>query len=80
MKKDKVELEKQYRNLKPINLKPETKIVHLERERTRGTYGKQDIPQLSKCYACGLQEHQIKDCNTENMFIYVYRQKYVCKL
>ena len=38
MKKDKVELEKQYRNLKPINLKPETKIVHLDRERTRGTY------------------------------------------
>ena len=70
IEKDKVELEKQYSNLKSINLKLETKIGHQDKERTIETYGRQEITQPSKYYACGLQEHQIKDCNTDrNIFV-----------
>ena len=65
IEKDKAEPEKQYSNLKSIDLKLETKIGHQDKERTTETYGKQEITQPSKCYACGSQEHQIKDCNTD---------------
>ena len=63
-------MEKQYSNLKSINLKLETKIGNQDKKRTTETYGKQEITQPSKCYACGSQEHQIRDCNTDrNMFV-----------
>ena len=38
--------------------------------RTTETYGKQEITQPSKCYACGSQEYQIRYCNTDtNIFV-----------
>ena len=56
-------------SLKSTELKLETRIGHRDKERTAETYGKQDITLPSKCYACGSQEHQIRDCNTcRNIF------------
>ena len=57
IEKDKAEPEKQYSNLKSIDLKLETKIGHQDKERTTETYSKQEITQPSKCYARGSQEH-----------------------
>ena len=62
-------MEIQYSSLESINLKLETKISHQDKEGTTETYGKHEIRQPSKCYACGSQGHQIKDCNTDrNIF------------
>ena len=64
------ELEKKYSNLKSINLKLEIKMPNQGRQRTTETYGKQEITQPSKCYACGSQEYQIRYCNTDrNIFV-----------
>ena len=55
----------QYSNLKSIKLKLETKIDYEDKERTTETCSKQEVTQPPKCYPCGSQEHQIRDCNTE---------------
>ena len=48
-------------SLKSTELKLETRIGNRDKERTAETYGKQHITLPSKCYACGSQEHQIRD-------------------
>ena len=53
IEKDKAELEKQYSNLKSINLKLETKIGHQDKQRTSETYSRHEKTQTSKCYECG---------------------------
>ena len=53
IEKDKTGLEKQYSDLKSINIKLEKKIGNQDKERTTEAYCEQEITQLSKCYACG---------------------------
>ena len=67
--KDKAELEKQCINFKLRNLKLQTKRGNKDKERATEVYSKQEITQPSKSYACGLQEYQTRDCNTNrNIF------------
>ena len=76
MQKEKKEIERKYAgikelcNLKSINLKLVTKTGHQDKEKRTEKYSKHEITQLSRCYACGSQEYQIKDSNTDrNIFV-----------
>ena len=76
IQKEKKEIERKYAgikelcNLKSINLKLVTKTGHQDKEKRTEKYSKHEITQLSRCYACGPQEHQIKDANTDrNIFV-----------